>query len=187
MALPDAGSTPAASTTFEMDHTAPMDVRAADAAEIDRLTSLWHDGWIDAHEQILPAELARLRTPESLRERLREALPSVRVVGPLGSPRGFCIVRDAELYQLFVAAEARGTGAAVALLRDAEARLSEAGVQTAWLACAIGNDRAARFYEKQGWRRVGTMINDAETSEGSFPLEVWRYEKSLAPVSRRAC
>ena len=26
-------------------------------------------------------------------------------------------------------------------------RLSKGGVDTAWLACAVGNDRAARFYE----------------------------------------
>ena len=84
-----------------------------------------------------------------------------------------------ELYQLFVAAHARGSGAAVALIRDAETRLAESGVETAWLACAIGNDRAARFYEKNGWHRAETMINLAETSSGVFSLEVWRYEKSL--------
>ena len=64
-------------------------------------------------------------------------------------------------------------------MADAEARLIRSGVETAWLACAIGNERAARFYEKSGWRRVGTMINDCETATGTFPLNVWRYEKSL--------
>jgi hypothetical protein len=58
-------------------------------------------------------------------------------------------------------------------------RLANAGVTTAWLACAIGNDRAARFYEKHGWHRAGTTINFAETSAGVFRLEVWRYEKSI--------
>ena len=91
------------------------------------------------------------------------------------------MLKDAELYQLFVSAEARGTGVAAALLADAEARLAANGVRTAWLACAIGNDRAARFYEKSGWRRVGTMVNEAETSEGTFLLDVWRYEKVLPP------
>jgi hypothetical protein len=43
----------------------------------------------------------------------------------------------------------------------------------------IGNDRAARFYEKQGWKRTGVMINHAETASGTFPLETWRYEKKL--------
>ena len=54
--------------------------------------------------------------------------------------------------------------------------------RTGWLACAIGNDRAARFYEKNGWRRTGTIVNDAETLQGPFPLEVWRYEKALRPL-----
>ena len=110
---------------------------------------------------------------------MRAALPNVRVVGALGDPAGFCIVRDDELYQLYVAAESRGSGVAAALIADAETRLSARGVQTAWLACAIGNDRAARFYEKRGWRRTGVMVNLAETPNGPFPLETWRYEKRL--------
>ena len=68
---------------------------------------------------------------------------------------------------------------AIALLRDAEARLAESGVEVAWLACAIGNDRAARFYEKCGWRRTATVVYHAEAPGGSFPIEVWRYEKRL--------
>ncbi|HEX7111578.1 MAG TPA: hypothetical protein VF216_03975, partial [Mizugakiibacter sp.] len=62
---------------------------------------------------------------------------------------------------------------------DAESRIAAAGFDTGWLACAIGNARAARFYEKQGWRRVGTMISRLEIPTGVFPLEVWRYEKRL--------
>jgi len=156
-----------------------MDVRPAEEHEIDHLAQVWFDGWHGSHASIVPAALTRLRTRENFRDRLRAALPDIRVVGPAGSPVGFCVVKGDELYQLFVSAEARGSGAAAALIADGEARLSASGVKTAWLACAIGNDRAARFYEKSGWRRVGTMINPAETSEGTFPLETWRYEKSL--------
>jgi hypothetical protein len=43
----------------------------------------------------------------------------------------------------------------------------------------VGNHRAARFYEKSGWRLAGTVVDPAETSSGPFPLEVWRYEKRL--------
>ena len=156
-----------------------MDVRAAQEAEIDHLATLWYDGWQDAHAQIVPAELTRRRTLENFRQRLQAALPRIRVVGPSGSPLGFSIVKGNELYQLFVSAQARGSGVAAALVADAEARLSERGVETAWLACAIGNERAARFYEKCGWRRAGTMVSVLETEEGKFPLDVWRYEKSL--------
>jgi GNAT superfamily N-acetyltransferase len=156
-----------------------MDVRAAEEIEIDHLAKVWYDGWQDAHAQILPAELKRVRTLESFRHRLQAALPDVRVAGPIGAPDGFCILKGDELYQLYVSARSRGSGVAAALIADAETRLSEGGVGTAWLACAIGNERAATFYEKRGWRRVGTMVNHLETSDGTFPLEVWRYEKSL--------
>ena len=154
-------------------------VRNAEVPEIDRLARLWCDAWQDAHAKLVPAELVRLRTVPSFRQRLADDFSNIRVVGPPGDPWGFCIVRGEELYQLFVAAHARGSGVAVALIHDAEARLAGAGVQTAWLACAIGNDRATRFYEKNGWRRAGTMINLAETSAGVLRLEVWRYEKSI--------
>lgn len=157
-----------------------MKVRAAEATELDQLARVWFDGWHEAHARIVPAELTRVRTLPSFRDRLQAALPDTRTVGDVCSPLGFCVVKGDEVYQLFVAKEARGTGAAAALLADAEARLSANGVATAWLACAIGNDRAARFYEKSGWRRAGTVVNFAETSAGAFALDVWRYEKQLA-------
>jgi ribosomal protein S18 acetylase RimI-like enzyme len=154
-------------------------VRAAEEREIDHLARLWYEGWQDAHAEILSAELRRLRTLDSFRQSLQAALPDTWVVGPLGAPCGFCIIKSDELYQIYVSAQARGSGAARALMRDAEARLAKSGVEIAWLACAIGNHRAARFYEKWGWRRVGVVTYEAETSTGTFPLEVWRYEKRL--------
>jgi GNAT superfamily N-acetyltransferase len=155
------------------------DVRPATPAEIERIAKVWFDGWHEAHAHLVPADLTRLRTLESFAERLHPMLPNVRVVGAPGAPVGFCALKHDELYQLFVSREARGSGAAAALIADAEARLTAAGVATAWLACAIGNDRAARFYEKSGWRRASTVTYHADTPTGVIPLEVWRYEKPL--------
>lgn len=161
-----------------------MHLRIPETGEIDRLARLWHDGWQDAHADILPAELARQRTLESFVQRLAEALPRARAAGPIGQATGFAMVKDDEMYQLYVSAAARGSGVAAALLADAEARLAEAGVGTAWLACAIGNARAARFYEKHGWVLAGNMVNRLDTPEGIFPLEVWRYQKALGRPQR---
>jgi GNAT superfamily N-acetyltransferase len=155
--------------------------RTAIPQEVDRLAELWFDAWQDAHAAILPGELKQDRTLESFRARLEEAFDSVRVVGEPNEPIGFSIVKNDELYQLYVARSARGSGIAAILMADAEQRIKNNGAKVGWLACAIGNDRAARFYEKCGWRRIGTMLSQLETAKGIFPLEVWRYEKVLRP------
>jgi GNAT superfamily N-acetyltransferase len=156
-----------------------MRIRAANEAELDRLASIWHEGWQDAHAKILPAELARHRTLASFRQRLQSALPCTRVAGAGAQPLGFCITKGDELYQLYVSTEARGSGVAAALLADAEERIGASGIQVAWLACGIGNERAARFYEKHGWCRAGNMVSALPTPDGVMQLEVWRYEKAL--------
>jgi GNAT superfamily N-acetyltransferase len=147
--------------------------------EIEPLARLWHQGWLDAHAAIVPAELIRLRSLASFRERLPALLPKTRVVGAPGEPVGLAITQGDELHQLYVSSQARGTGVAAALVADAEARLIEEGVEIAWLACAIGNRRAARFYEKSGWHLARTFVSPLDTGAGIFLLEVWRYEKTL--------
>jgi GNAT superfamily N-acetyltransferase len=154
-------------------------IRDVKLTEIGRLAKIWFDGWQDAHARIVPADLARLRTLPSFEERLRAAWSGVRVAVTAGAPVGFYFLKGAELYQFYVSSNARGSGVAAVLMADAETRLCEAGVHTAWLACAIGNDRAAGFYEKCGWIRTGTVTDDVEVPGGTFALEVWRFEKLL--------
>jgi ribosomal protein S18 acetylase RimI-like enzyme len=184
------GTSFASANRLRMSRTAEigcdtMDLRNAEEEEIEQLAKLWYDGWQDAHARILPAELARHRTLESFKQRLQLALPNVRVAGAVGQPLGLSIIKDDELYQFYISANERGSGLAAELLADAEARLIANGVETAWLACAIGNERAARFYEKNGWRRVGNMTNHLDMPDGLFLLDVWRYEKELPQQNLR--
>jgi GNAT superfamily N-acetyltransferase len=158
---------------------ASANIRGAHLDEIGQLAKIWFDGWQDAHARIVPAELARVRTLLSFEERLRAALIGVRVAEVVGAPVGFYFLKGAELYQFYVSSAARGSGVAAALMADAEAHLRKTGVHTPWLACAIGNDRAARFYEKCGWVRSRAVTDALEVPGGTFSLDVWRYEKSL--------
>ena len=155
-----------------------MEVREPLQSEVEPLAQLWLAGWRDAHYELFP-ELAKYRDIDNLRQRMADGLANVRVVGPIGNPLGFYMLKGDELYQMYVSADARGTGIAAALIADAEARLGASGIETAWLACAVGNNRAAKFYEKTGWTRVRTETSRLQTRDGEFPVEIWRYEKRV--------
>ena len=156
-----------------------MNVRDPLPSEVEPLAQLWLAGWRDAHLEIVPPELEKHRDINNLRQRMADALANVRVVGAPDDPLGFYMLKDDELYQFYVSSRARGTGVAGALMADAEARLAALGLETAWLACAVGNNRAARFYEKYGWQRVRTETSWLATSDGQIPVEIWRYEKRV--------
>jgi hypothetical protein len=70
-----------------------VEIRDAEEGEIGRLARLWYDSWQDAHAEIVPVELPRLRTVEKLEERLAAMLPSVRVGDLSGEPAGLCAIK----------------------------------------------------------------------------------------------
>lgn len=154
-----------------------MTPRPALPEEHGAIAALWHRGWHDGHAGHVPESLTRLRTPSDFDRRVA-GLPGLRVIGAAGAPVGLCSIDGAELHQLYVAAEARGTGAAAALLADAEARLS-AHHESAHLHCALGNARARRFYERMGWRFARLETAMLRSAEGPYPLDVARYEKAF--------
>jgi GNAT superfamily N-acetyltransferase len=158
---------------------APQGARFAVEADLDRLAQVWFNGWHQAHDALLPPDMVRQRTLTSFQRRLPALLPDTRVVGPVGAPLGFCVVRGDELHQLFVSAETYGSGVAAALLTDGERRIAQRNLPVAWLTCVLGNQRATRFFDKHGWR-FSCVIRDVEVTEaGTFPIDVCRYYKSV--------
>ena len=163
-------------------HLDPAPMRPLGPADIPPLARLWHQGWRDGHLASASAGLARARRLESFLARL-EAAPAgeIQVTGPEGKPSGFFWLKGSCLDQFYVDPALRGQGLAMPLIAAAEARLAAAGVETAWLLCVVGNDRAARFYEKAGWHRATTTPMQLQTADGPFEIVVWRYEKRLLP------
>ena len=127
-----------------------MDVREAEEHEVDALARIWYDGWNDAHAQIVPAELKRIRTLESFAERMRAALANVRVAGPPGAPVGFHMLKNDELYQLYVAAQSRGFGSG----RGVDCR-RRSSTRRCWsrnrLACVRDWKRSRREVLREEW------------------------------------
>lgn len=160
-----------------------IEIRGAVADDIPEIARIWHVGWHDAHATILPRALARVRTFENFLDRRFGTIAGNRVAGHRGMPLGFYMLWNDEVDQFYVSAQIRGTGMAAALLTDAEARLTSSAMPIARLSCAIGNKRAARFYEKHGWRCARTVVVRLDTIDGLFDINVWRYEKLLTPLT----
>ncbi len=131
----------------------------------------------------MPAALEALRSPDDFLRRIRRHRAQILVTGPVGAPTGFLRINGDELDQFYVAPDRIGSGFAARLMAAAEARMAAAGVRDAWLACTVGNTRAARFYARAGWVDAGVRPLAVETAEGPFTLSVWRFEKRLAGVA----
>ena len=155
------------------------------ASETAAAARLWLHAWRDGHLGIVPDGLLKYRTEASFAERLSRMGDDLRVAGPEGAPLGFCAIKGDELYQLFVSADARGTGLAKVLLDDGEARLAANGVELAFLDYSPGNERAAAFYRKCGWAFREETMWDVETEDGPFTMPAWIFEKRVGAGDKR--
>jgi len=155
-------------------------LRGAAARDVEEIAVVWHRGWRDAHVGHVPEPLLAHRGLEAFRARVPSRLADTTVaVADDGRVLGFVAVHGDELEQLFVAVEARGTGAAAALLSHGE-RVIAAHFATAWLAVVEGNARARRFYARHGWTDAGPIDYAAEVDGGRVQVPTRRYEKRVA-------
>lgn len=158
--------------------TSAPDLRAARPDDVDSIAAVWHDAWRDGHLGHVPDALLAHRTLDQFRARVPGRLATTTVAEVGGRVVGFVTVHDDELEQLFVAADARASGIADALLRHGESLIAERH-SAAWLAVATGNARARRFYERNGWADAGPLDYEAQTDSGPMVVRCRRYEKHL--------
>ena len=157
-----------------------MEIRRATAEDAAQIAALWHVGWHQAHAAIVSSALVASRTLAEFAQRVPPRLPQTYLCCVSDTLAGFFMLDGDELYQFYVADGFHGQGIAAQMMVQVEKTLAPG---LAWLACSVGNARAARFYEKCGWRRVGIETYAVETLKGSLPVEIWRYEKALAALN----
>ena len=155
-------------------------IRPAADADMAAVADLWHEGWHDGHAGHVPEGLAAARTLAAFHERTPSRVPDTAVaVDDDGSLLGFVMVVGDEVEQVFVAPAGRGTGLASELLAEAERRVAAGGHATAWLAVVVGNARARRFYERQGWSDAGDLPYEVTAGGEVFVSPCRRYVKRV--------
>jgi GNAT superfamily N-acetyltransferase len=153
-------------------------LRAAIPDDFHSITTIWHQGWSDAHLGQVPQGLHEHRRFEDFWARVSERARDTTVEIIDDQVVGFVMVHDDEVEQMYVAAPARGTGTATALLEHAENTIA-ARFALAWLAVVAGNARARRFYARNGWYDAGGFDYEAWVEGGTFTVPCHRYEKRL--------
>ncbi len=154
-------------------------IRHATPADLPALADLWHQGWHEAHAAHVPADLTAQRSRDSLLAQL-QMQPVLLTAG--NPPLGLCIPRGNEIYQMYVAPAARGTGTAAALIRAGEDHIRAAGFNTARLDVIPQNRCAIAFYEKCGWQRGEIQTVMLDTLADPFPLNCVVMTKNLNTV-----
>lgn len=153
-------------------------LRTAVPADVERIAEVWYCGWLDAHVGRVPDALVVHRNPDDFPALVTSRVPLTTVAVDGDRVIGFVTVKGDEVEEIYVAAEARGGGAAVALLQHAEDAIA-ARFASAWLAVVAGNERARRFYERNGWSDGGAFDYAAEAGDGTVAVPCRRYEKML--------
>ncbi|HVX45438.1 MAG TPA: GNAT family N-acetyltransferase [Mycobacteriales bacterium] len=154
-------------------------LRAAVAADVPSVATIWHRGWRDGHLGHVPAELARVRTENSFWSRVPLRLADTTVADIDGAIAGFVMVVGDEVEQVYVGEDYRGSGVARALLTEAERQVRAGGHDAAWLAVVAGNERARRFYARSGWTDDGPFDYQAEGPGGPITVPAHRYVKTV--------
>src|SRR5690606_36314410 len=93
-----------------MSQPTTVRVRPAAPADVAEIAHIWHEGWADGHAGRVPEQLYRHRTAASCPPRVQQRLPTTWVLEVDGGVRGFVVVVDDEVEQVYVDAPARGTG-----------------------------------------------------------------------------
>lgn len=156
-----------------------MVIRPAGPDDSAAVADIWFHGWRDGHLGNVSGELVAIRTEESFRRRAAERTGDTTVATVDDEVAGFVMVVDDEVEQVYVSSRHRGTGVAGALLAEAECLVARNGHERAWLAVATGNERARRFYERNGWMDEGAFDYPAQGPDGPIPVECHRYVKRV--------
>ncbi len=151
----------------------------AKTENIEAIAEIWHFGWHLAHDGLVPEYNSNARTLAHFCERILPMLKDTFVMSDGAQILGFYSILNDELNQFYLSKTAIGGGYARQMMLHALAELRKRGFVRVWLACGIGNNRAARFYEKMGWENVGVSTITIHLPSGSEPLEIWRFEKGI--------
>lgn len=149
-----------------MSKTFTIDVRRAEARDVEAITAVHDAAWRYAYDGIIPAkELSRIvarRGPRWWDRAIRRgtAILVIEVGGAIsgyatfGPNRARNLVQKGEVYEIYLLPEYQGVGLGTRLFLAARRELSRFGFDSVVVWALADNDQACRFYRNAGGRKV---------------------------------
>ena len=178
-----------------------MNVRRGRLEDCEAIGRVHVEAWQAAYRGLMPDEYLDELDPAARAERWRSALAGdlgdggCRLQGQealllvaendTGAPEGISVVgpdrggddpSTGELWMINLLRQSWGSGVGAALLAAATEELRGSGYRQAVLWVLVGNGRARRFYEREGWEPDGARKGD---SVRGFDVEEMRYRRHL--------
>jgi len=163
--------------------SASLDIRKAEPEDVRTLGEIAYTAW---ESGILPLLTERPGMREAERRRLIAAageLVGRAIVASFdGHPVGWCARAKATPYipYLFVMPVFQGQGIGALLLRRMEAILELHGHDRVMLETPVGNVRAVRFYQRQGYHILALKADGRQAQQAFMSV---RLEKRLHPFT----
>lgn len=155
-----------------------VNIRKAAEADIPALARVWNDSWHAGHAHLQP-EAAKHRDLPYFKARIGSNIERMIVAEEADEILGFSGWEGDGIGQVFVAPNHFGKNVAPRLLATVEAILKAEGHKRIWLHCAVGNERARRFYEKNEWHITREFDDEVGTREGPRSMRTWHMEKDV--------
>jgi RimJ/RimL family protein N-acetyltransferase len=160
-------------------------VRRARIEELEEVVRIHHESAEAAYANLAPPDLAgRDRRRRLWRQSFETpgcsqfvAEVSDEIVGVLALGPASDGDEAGEIYLLYVQPGSWGRGVGQSLLGCAHQQLGH-DYEQAVLTVVAGNERARRFYERNGWSLEGLQT---ELHFGGHPIEVAKYRRLLSP------
>ena len=174
-----------------------VSVRRAGVPDARAIARVHVDSWQAAYPGLIPDEFLGQLSIEDRERQWTETLAKVGagrlvlVAEARGATVGFSTIaipaRDAaeaddvaEIAAIYVHPDAWGGGAGSTLIRASVEEMRAAGCREAILWAVAGNERAADFYAKQGWRDDGGRRPSQYFPDATEVVEV-RFRRALGP------
>lgn len=156
---------------LELRRGRPEDTRA--------VTELLHVAWHQTYDRVLPTQLTAPRTRDSFRDRIASGIDRAWLAW-LG-PRlvGYMKLTANCIDELWVAPGHQRRGVGSRLLQQALTDFRAAGYQGVQAGCEDFNRAACGFFERQGWRVIGS---EPQRLAPGLTIDALVYSRRLDPV-----